>query len=102
MTDGAAPHPDDERPPTGPPGADDAPGPEPALDERSRAVLAVAAASWPSVGARERAVRERLGMSSTRYYQLLNALLDDPRAMAHAPATVKRLRAARAARRRNR
>ena len=31
-------------------------------------------------------------MSPTRYYQLLNALLDDPRALAHDPVTVNRLR----------
>ncbi len=72
------------------------------LSEVDLAVLAVAARQWPTVGARERAVRERLGMSPTRYHQLLNALLDDPRALAHAPVTVNRLRAAREARRRNR
>ena len=30
--------------------------------------------------------------SPVRYYQLLNALLDDPRALAHDPVTVNRLR----------
>lgn len=73
-----------------------------ALTARERAVLDVAGRSWPSVGAKERSIRERLGMSPTSYYQLLNALLNDPRALAHAPATVKRLRAARDARREQR
>ncbi len=75
---------------------------EEGLSERDRAVLAVERASWPGPGAKERAIRERLGMSPTRYYQLLNALLDDPRALAHDPVTVNRLRRVRASRRRRR
>ncbi|MER7047348.1 MULTISPECIES: DUF3263 domain-containing protein [Streptomyces] len=62
------------------------------LSERDRAVLAMEQRSWPGAGAKERAVRERLGISPVRYYQLLNALLDDPRALAHDPVTVNRLR----------
>ncbi|MER5771589.1 DUF3263 domain-containing protein [Streptomyces sp. NPDC001985] len=62
------------------------------LSERDRAVLAMEQHSWPGPGAKERAIRERLGISPVRYYQLLNALLDDPRALAHAPVTVNRLR----------
>jgi hypothetical protein len=54
---------------------------------------------WPGPGAKERAIREGLGMSPTRYYQLLGALLDDPRALAHDPVTVNRLRRIRDARR---
>ncbi|MFE6849509.1 DUF3263 domain-containing protein, partial [Streptomyces sp. NPDC057674] len=53
-------------------------------------------------GAKERAVRETLGLSPTRYYQLLNALLDDPRALAHDPVTVNRLRRVREEKRRRR
>jgi hypothetical protein len=77
------------------------PEPEP-LPERDRAVLAVAARQWPSPGAKDRAIREQLGISPTRYHQLLNALLDDPRALAHDPVTVNRLRAARDRRRAHR
>jgi hypothetical protein len=72
------------------------------LSDRDRAVLAVERRTWPGPGAKERAIRERLGMSPTRYYQLLNALLDDPRALAHDPVTVNRLRRVRESRRRNR
>ncbi|MFI7242618.1 DUF3263 domain-containing protein [Streptomyces qinglanensis] len=77
--------------------AGDAPGgaADPAADGLSaedRAVLAFAARGWPSSGEKERAVREQLGMSPVRYYQYLNALLDDPRAARHAPVTVNRLR----------
>lgn len=69
------------------------------LAAREEAVLAVERRSWPGPGAKERAIRERLGISPTRYYQLLNALLDDPRALAHDPVTVNRLRRVREARR---
>ena len=53
-------------------------------------------------GAKERAIRERLGIAPVRYYKLLNALLDDPRALAHDPVTVNRLRRVREARREER
>jgi hypothetical protein len=69
------------------------------LSERDRAVLAVERRGWPGPGAKERAIREGLGISPTRYYQLLSALLDDPRALAHDPVTVNRLRRVRDARR---
>ncbi|MFI1965817.1 DUF3263 domain-containing protein [Streptomyces pathocidini] len=72
------------------------------MSGRDRAVLGVERRGWPGPGAKERAIRERLGMSPTRYYQLLNALLDDPRALAHDPVTVNRLRRVRDSRRRNR
>ncbi|GAA0489733.1 MULTISPECIES: DUF3263 domain-containing protein [Streptomyces] len=69
------------------------------LSARDEAVLAVERRSWAGPGAKERAIRERLGISPTRYYQLLNALLDDPRALAHDPVTVNRLRRIREERR---
>ncbi|MFI9047989.1 DUF3263 domain-containing protein [Streptomyces sp. NPDC053427] len=69
------------------------------LSAQDEAVLAVERRSWPGPGAKERVVRERLGISPTRYYQLLNALLDDPRALAHDPVTINRLRRIRDARR---
>ncbi|MFF5426999.1 MULTISPECIES: DUF3263 domain-containing protein [unclassified Streptomyces] len=72
------------------------------LGALARALLAVERRSWPGPGAKERAVREQLGLSPTRYYQLLNALLDDPRALAHDPVTVNRLRRVRAERERRR
>lgn len=91
-------------PPTGPegPDADPAPSPDPLsapLSDRDRAVLAVERQSWAGPGAKERAIRERLGISPTRYYQLLNALLDDRRALEADPVTVNRLRRVREARR---
>ncbi|SEN05920.1 Protein of unknown function [Actinacidiphila rubida] len=65
------------------------------LSERDRAVLDIAGRTWTGPGPRERAIRERLDLSPTAYFQLLNALIDDPRALRHAPVTVNRLRAER-------
>jgi hypothetical protein len=69
------------------------------LNAREKAILALEGRSFSGPGAKERAIREELGLAPVRYYQLLNALLDDPRALAHAPVTVNRLRRIRAARR---
>ncbi|QFR97779.1 DUF3263 domain-containing protein [Streptomyces tsukubensis] len=69
------------------------------LSDRDLAVLALERAGAADPGVKERAIRERLGMSPTRYYQLLNALLDDDRAERHDPVTVHRLRRVRQARR---
>ncbi|MFC9301234.1 DUF3263 domain-containing protein [Streptomyces albidoflavus] len=69
------------------------------LSEQDRAVLALEARGWQRPGTKERAIREQLGLSPTRYYQLLGALLDDPAALRHDPVTVNRLRERRAARR---
>ncbi|AUY50292.1 DUF3263 domain-containing protein [Streptomyces sp. CB01881] len=69
------------------------------LSERDVAVLELEGRQWRTAGAKERAVREELGLSSTRYYQLLNALLDRPEALAHAPVLVNQLRRVREARR---
>jgi hypothetical protein len=82
--------------------AQDGPVRQEPLSDRDLAVLAVAAGTWTGPGPRERAIRERLGMSPTAYFQLLNALLDDPRALAHDPVTVNRLRRDRDARREQR
>ncbi|MEU0299101.1 DUF3263 domain-containing protein [Streptomyces sp. NPDC006175] len=82
---------------TGPP-TDDADSAAP-LSGQERAVLALERRSWPGPGAKERAIREDLGISPVHYYQLLNALLDDRRALEADPVTVNRLRRVRDARR---
>ncbi|MET9115784.1 DUF3263 domain-containing protein [Streptomyces longwoodensis] len=69
------------------------------MEQRERDILAMERRGFPSPGAKERAVREELGLAPVRYYQLLNALLDDPRALEHDPVTVNRLRRVRDARR---
>lgn len=71
---------------------------DPLLDQEL-AVLSLERRSWAGPGAKERAIREQLGISPVRYYQLLNALIDDRRALAADPVTVNRLRRVRDARR---
>ncbi|MEU6825696.1 DUF3263 domain-containing protein [Streptomyces atriruber] len=81
------------------PDGSDVPGDSAALSARDRAVLALERRQWTGPGAKERAIREELGMVPVRYYQILNALLDDTRALAHDPITVNRLRRVRESRR---
>lgn len=69
------------------------------LGTREKAILALERRAFPGPGAKERAIREELDLSPVRYYQLLNALLDDERALAHDPVTVNRLRRIRETRR---
>ncbi len=82
-------------------------GPEPTappvdLSERDRAILDFERQWWKYAGAKEEAVRELFELSSTRYYQVLNALIDRPEALAHDPMLVKRLRRLRSSRQRAR
>lgn len=72
------------------------------LSERDQRVLEFERQWWKYAGAKEQAVRELFDMSATRYYQVLNALLDDPAALAFDPMLVKRLRRMRASRQRQR
>ena len=70
------------------------------LSERDREMLAFERQWWKYAGAKDQAVRELFNMSSTRYYQVLNALIDRPEAMAHDAMLVKRLHRMREARQR--
>lgn len=76
-------------------------GPNP-LSDRDREILAIENLFWQYAGAKEQAIRDRLDMSTTRYYQALNALLDNEAALAEQPLLVKRLRSIRAKRQRSR
>ena len=81
------------------------PGTAPAggdLPERDREILAFERQWWKYAGAKEQAIRELFDMSATRYYQLLNALIDRPEALVADPMLVKRLRRLRASRQRAR
>jgi len=69
-----------------------------ALSERDLAVLEMERRTFRRRGAKEQAVRDELDLSSTRYHQVLNALLDDPEALAADPVLVGRLRRLRAER----
>jgi hypothetical protein len=72
------------------------------LSERDREILNFERQWWKYAGAKEQAVREKFDMSSTRYYQVLNALIDRPEALAFDPLLVRRLRRLRATRQRAR
>jgi len=72
------------------------------LSDTDVAILRFERDWWRHRAPKERAVRERLGLSGTRYHQLLNTLIDRPDALAYDPMLVGRLRRLREARRRAR
>lgn len=72
------------------------------LTERDRRILDFERRWWKHAGAKEQAIRDTFGLSATRYYQLLNALLDHPAALAAEPVLIGRLRRLRSSRTRNR
>jgi hypothetical protein len=72
------------------------------LNEREIAVLDFERSWWKHAGVKEQAIRERFDMSATRYYQLLNELLEKPGSLAYDPILVKRLKRLRQYRQRQR
>ena len=72
------------------------------LTEREVEVLSFERQWWKYAGAKEAAIRELFDMSATRYYQVLNALIDKPEALVADPMLVKRLRRLRSTRQRSR
>lgn len=72
------------------------------LDVRSCMTLDLERRRWKRPGHKAQAIRELFGETETRYHQRLNALLDDPAALAYAPTVVNRLRRLRDERRRTR
>ena len=91
---------------TAPPEIDDSvDGDAPAgdgLTDRDRQMLAFERQWWKHAGAKEQAIRDLFDLSATRYYQLLNGLLDNPAALEYDPVLVRRLRRLRATRSRTR
>ena len=72
------------------------------LSPRDADILAFERQWWKFAGAKEQAIRDKFQMSATRYYQVLNALIDKPEALMQDPLLVKRLRRLRASRQRMR
>ncbi|MCX6404034.1 MAG: DUF3263 domain-containing protein [Actinobacteria bacterium] len=72
------------------------------LPERDQRILEFERQWWKFAGAKEQAIREQFDMSATRYYQVLNALIDQPAALSFDPMLVKRLQRMRASRQRAR
>ena len=73
-----------------------------ALSDRDRAILEFECGWWLEPGPKEAAIRSRLGLSASRYRELLHQLLDDPEAMAFDPLLVRRLQRTREQKRRSR
>ncbi len=72
------------------------------LSRREHEMLTFERQWWRRPGAKETAIRDRFGVTPTRYYQVLNALVDRPDALAEDPLLVRRLRRLRLARARTR
>ncbi len=72
------------------------------LTDREREILAFERQWWKYAGAKEQAIKDLFDLSATRYYQMLNALIDRPEALVADPMLVKRLRRLRTTRQRSR
>jgi Protein of unknown function (DUF3263) len=71
------------------------------LSPREAEMLAFERQWWKFAGAKEQAIRELFDLTATRYYQVLNTLIERPEALEHDAMLVKRLRRTREARRRS-
>lgn len=72
------------------------------LSERDRAILRFEGSWWTEPGPKEAAIKERFGLSASRYRQILAGLTDSDEAASEAPLLIRRLRRARDERRRAR
>lgn len=70
----------------------------PGLTDDELTILDLERSWWKYVAVKEQAALDQLGLKPTRYYQILNALIDKPEALAADPLLVKRLRRLRSAR----
>lgn len=62
------------------------------MTDIERQVLAFEKRRWNRRGHKEQAIRDELGVSPVRYYQVLARLLDSQSALAAEPQLVNRLR----------
>lgn len=72
------------------------------LSERERAILDFEGSWWTVPGPKEAAIKSRLGISATRYREILATLIDSSDAADAAPLLIRRLRRERDRRRRAR
>jgi len=72
------------------------------LSRREHEMLTFERQWWRRAGAKETAIRDRFGVPPTRYYQVLNALVDRPEALEADPLLVRRLRRLRSVRQQKR
>ncbi len=75
---------------------------QPELTALEQEILRLERQWFRHAGDKEEEIRLRFDMSATRYYQVLNGLLDKPDALVAAPQLVTRLCRLRAARQRSR
>ncbi len=68
------------------------------LSRRDREILAFERQWWQYAGAKEQAIKEMFDLSPTRYYQVLNEVIDNPAALGEDPLLVRRLRRLRTSR----
>lgn len=66
--------------------------PEEGLTENEAAILNLEKKRFKYQGSKEQAITRTLGLTPVAYYQQLNALIDNPRAIAAEPALTRRLR----------
>ena len=69
------------------------------LSDRDRAILDFERGWWVQPGSKEEAIKARLDLSATRYYELLGDLVESAEAEEYDPLVVRRVRRARARRR---
>jgi hypothetical protein len=72
------------------------------LSRRDLDILQFERQWWLYAGNKEQAIRDMFDLSPTRYYQVLNQVIDNPDALAAEPLLVRRLRRLRASRQKNR
>jgi uncharacterized protein DUF3263 len=75
---------------------------QPELTAREEQILVFERKWWKHAGSKEQAIRDTFDLSATRYYQVLNGLLDNPAALVFDPMLVGRLRRLRSTRARAR
>jgi hypothetical protein len=75
---------------------------DPGLTDQQRRILIFERLWWRHAGSKEQAIREQFSLSATRYYQMLNQVLDLPAALEFDAMVVGRLRRLRATRARSR
>lgn len=72
------------------------------LSRRDLDILQFERQWWLYAGNKEQAIRDMFDLSPTRYYQVLNNVIDNPEALAAEPLLVRRLRRLRATRQKTR
>ncbi len=72
------------------------------LSERDRAILEFERSWWTAEASKEEEIQSRFNLTTARYYQILNHIIDQPAALDVDPLLVKRLRRLRSSRQRAR